>query len=277
MTMQAINWALETKTGGPVTKLLLMTLANYANEQGESYPSLVRLAEETEQSTAAVKRNLGKLIERGLIVRCARGGVGVGGRVTNRYELQIPRVRAQSEPKGLGSSEGGVSAHSEGGYSQDHAQPRQEPKNPINPTTPTTANAADQASAEDEREDVTRLCVLLADLIEKNGSKRPTITKAWRDSCRLLLDRDEKTERQVEAAIRWCQQDSFWMGNVLSMPTLRKQYDKLRLKAQQEGWKFTPGPEQPRGLPAELMGDFEAQERYWAELAALKAQKAAQG
>ena len=79
------------------------------------------------------------------------------------------------------------------------------------------------------RPEVVGLCDLLADLIEANGSKRPTIGKAWHDAARLLLDRDDRTEAQVEAIIRWSQADEFWRSNVLSMPTLRRQFDRLRL------------------------------------------------
>lgn len=82
------------------------------------------------------------------------------------------------------------------------------------------------------RDDVDRLCRHLADRIEGNGSRRPTVTKTWRDAARLLLDRDGRTEQQVHNAIDWCQDDSFWHSNVLSMPTLRAQYDRLRLQAQ---------------------------------------------
>ena len=84
------------------------------------------------------------------------------------------------------------------------------------------------------RPEVAALCERLADRIEANGSKRPTITQGWLTSCRLLLDKDQRTAEQVAKAIDWCQADEFWRANVLSMPTLRKQYDRLRLAAQRE-------------------------------------------
>jgi hypothetical protein len=87
------------------------------------------------------------------------------------------------------------------------------------------------------RGDVEALCEHLADRIEANGSKRPTITKAWRTACRLLLDVDGRTEDQVHKAIDWCQSDEFWRSNVMSMSALRKQYDALRLKALAEAKK----------------------------------------
>jgi hypothetical protein len=82
-----------------------------------------------------------------------------------------------------------------------------------------------------DRPDVERLCTRLADRVEANGSKRPVVSRKWRDAARLLIDKDGRTEEQVAACIDWCQADEFWRGNVMSMPTLREKYDRLRLDA----------------------------------------------
>jgi hypothetical protein len=79
------------------------------------------------------------------------------------------------------------------------------------------------------------LSFLLADLIEGNGSKRPTVTKAWADAERLLLERDGRARDEAEALLRWCQADDFWRSNVLSMPKFRAKYDQLRLHQQRTG------------------------------------------
>src|SRR5882724_7008653 len=84
------------------------------------------------------------------------------------------------------------------------------------------------------REDAERLCQHLADRIEANGSKRPNIGKRWRDSARLLIDNDGRTEENIHRAIDWSQQDDFWHRNILSMPALRKHYDRLQLDAKAE-------------------------------------------
>jgi len=81
---------------------------------------------------------------------------------------------------------------------------------------------------------VDELCDYLADRIAANGSRRPTITKGWRDATRLMLERDGRTPEQIRAAIDWSQGDEFWRGNVMAMPTLRKQYDRLRLAARRQ-------------------------------------------
>lgn len=87
----------------------------------------------------------------------------------------------------------------------------------------------DESSADPN---VIRLCDYLADRIAANGSKRPTVTKRWHDSARLLLTRDGRTLEQARWLIDWCQTDDFWRGNVLSMPKFREKFDQMRLQAQ---------------------------------------------
>jgi hypothetical protein len=86
------------------------------------------------------------------------------------------------------------------------------------------------ATREPDRLDVIRLCNHLADAIASNGVKRPAIGKSWHDAARLLLDRDGYTEAQAHWLIDHALADEFWRSNVLSMPTLRKQADRLRIK-----------------------------------------------
>lgn len=108
------------------------------------------------------------------------------------------------------------------------------------PPTTTTSTSTDSlstseiaaAKSEAPRDDVERLCQHLADRIEGNGSKRPEITKRWRDAARLLLDKDGRAEAPVHVAIDWCQDHEFWKANILSMSKLREKYDQLRLTAQ---------------------------------------------
>ncbi|MFF4989658.1 hypothetical protein ACFY19_20865 [Streptosporangium saharense] len=92
------------------------------------------------------------------------------------------------------------------------------------------------------RLDVERLCAHLADRIAAHGVKRPTITQAWRDAARLLLDKDGRTEDQVHTAIEWTHDDEFWHKNVLSMPKLRAKYDQLQLAAKAAAKKAAGKP-----------------------------------
>jgi len=88
-----------------------------------------------------------------------------------------------------------------------------------------------------EHPDAQKLCDLLADEIQANTGRRPTVGKRWLDAARLLLDRDGLTSEQVEYLIRWSQADEFWRSNILSMPKLREKRDTLilRIKAERNG------------------------------------------
>lgn len=80
--------------------------------------------------------------------------------------------------------------------------------------------------------DAAPLSHLLADLIVQNGSRRPRIGQRWTEAERLLLDRDKRDRNEAEQLIRWCQGDSFWRSNILSLPKFREKYDTLRLQRQ---------------------------------------------
>lgn len=101
-----------------------------------------------------------------------------------------------------------------------------------------TSEVAD-ATPDTTRPDIDHLCVLLADLVEGNGARRPQITKRWRDAARLLLDRDGYTVEQVEWIARWATAHEFWRANILSMPTLRERFDQLKLQATANGSRTT--------------------------------------
>jgi len=108
------------------------------------------------------------------------------------------------------------------------------------PTRPVPTPLKDLTSEATPRPDVEELCTLLADLVEGNGSKRPAITKAWRDAARLMLDRDERELDKARNLLRWSQADGFWRKNIMSMPKFRQRYDQLRLAAL-EDWDKNGG------------------------------------
>lgn len=81
----------------------------------------------------------------------------------------------------------------------------------------------------------------LAAAILANDSKAPVAPTSikWLNASRLLLERDGRTVEEVEAVIDWCQADEFWRSNILSMPTLRRQFTQLRAR-------MTSTPRAPR-------------------------------
>lgn len=100
---------------------------------------------------------------------------------------------------------------------------------------PAPSDASDQGNetSQPPRQDITRICDHLADRIRDNSptNTRPAIGKEWLTDARLMLDRDKIAEAEIHRIIDWCQNDSFWRSNILSVPKLRKQFQQLAIKA----------------------------------------------
>lgn len=79
------------------------------------------------------------------------------------------------------------------------------------------------------------LAELLYDEILKNNPnhKKPDL-ESWANSFRLTMERDKRTFENLKIIIQWCQSDSFWYTNILSADKLRKQYDQLSIKMEQQ-------------------------------------------
>lgn len=101
MSVRAISWALGAETGKPTAKLVLLALANYADDDGICWPSQARIARETEQSVDSIQRRLRDLESAGLIERQRRNG-RYGARITDRYHLRMG-PGPQSADSGHGS------------------------------------------------------------------------------------------------------------------------------------------------------------------------------
>jgi DNA-binding transcriptional MocR family regulator len=69
VSFQAMAWAVKQTVGDVSAKWLLVTLANYADEHGKCWPSLNRLASDTELSRATILRKLEYLYEKRLVSR----------------------------------------------------------------------------------------------------------------------------------------------------------------------------------------------------------------
>lgn len=84
------------------------------------------------------------------------------------------------------------------------------------------------------RGDVQRLCDALRAGMVANGLREPTVTAGWLREARLLFDKDNVSLDDALRVLAWSQNDSFWKSNILSIPTFRKQFDRLLLASQRE-------------------------------------------
>lgn len=90
MSMTLMARAMGIKTGNPIRKLVLMKLADNANDNGECWPSYQHIADHCECSRSAVRGHVDALIAMGLLAKENRTGVNNGkGNASNVYYLKI--------------------------------------------------------------------------------------------------------------------------------------------------------------------------------------------
>ena len=115
-------------------------------------------------------------------------------------------------------------------------------------------DAPEQPQLPLDRPDVDRLIAHLVARVEANIGKPPKTGKRWHDAARLLIDKDLSHESDpVELVIRvidWATANKFWKSNILSMPALRDDFDRLRIQAREE-WQAARAP---RGMPSHIEG-----------------------
>jgi hypothetical protein len=193
----------------------------------------LELRPELGPETAPEKR-VERLAEVGLLTR-----EGCGYRVGswlkwNRSAEEVARTQGQDRErkKTVTSTHTGNGTGTRTGNKTGIGTGFQHPDTETDTETDTYKSEAAEATPDEANaEAIERLCTRLADHIESNTGKRPTITKTWRDAVRLMLGRDKRTEYQIGWIIDWCQADEFWRSNILSMPKLRDKFDQLVLKS----------------------------------------------
>ena len=96
---------------------------------------------------------------------------------------------------------------------------------------------------------------LLINGILKNDGKAKVPEKGtstylnWANQARLMREADDRPPQEIEALIRFSQEDEFWQSNILSMGKLREKATQLFLKAKRfrpdETGKATPREKSP--------------------------------
>ncbi|MFK4017265.1 DnaT-like ssDNA-binding domain-containing protein [Cobetia marina] len=105
MSLQAMSWARELMPEMPESvrafpRLLLLLMADYANEQGVCWPSVRRLSEEMSCSRSTVQRAIEALVEQGAMTVVARK-TSAGRQTSNFYRLAMgsdQQQQASDEP-----------------------------------------------------------------------------------------------------------------------------------------------------------------------------------
>lgn len=98
MSMELMVKAMKVKVGNPLRKLVLMKLADNANDQGECWPSYQHIADQCEIDRSTVRKHIKGLEEQGFLRIENRDGPK--GNSSNLYFLNLSPVGRDSTPVG---------------------------------------------------------------------------------------------------------------------------------------------------------------------------------
>lgn len=208
-------------------RMTYLVLSSYAWQSEECWPGQAAVAKILGCGERSLRDYINNLEARGWVTKVRRG-LGL----TNVYHLHLPSRPANiadPEPVEPADKEDSVE---EGTYLSPSSSTGLELR-----STGTPARARAETLGEKSARD---LCLRLADRIEANGCRRPVVTQAWLKEARLLVDKDGVSTKEVLYAIDWATSHHFWKANILSMPKLRLQFDRLRLQSQAE--QTAPSP-----------------------------------
>lgn len=140
MSMTLMAKAMAIKTGNPIRKLVLIKLADNANDYGECWPSYKHIADHCECSKSAVRDHIDALISMGLLVKENRPGVKNGkGNASNLYCMKLdnpmpPKSIAPMPSESTGMPSESIAPMPCGGTRTSHSfEPVKEPIDPPNP------------------------------------------------------------------------------------------------------------------------------------------------
>ena len=147
MSVQAITWALDYAASGVAEKVILLVLANYANEYGISWPSQKTLADQTALGERTVRRVLADMEGRGVIRRIVRRR-GNGSRQSDMILLSAFEGRKPAPPGLLDEGPDEGPDHCDFGLSDQPANGDNRPLRPLDnrpsdPDPPATVAALD--------------------------------------------------------------------------------------------------------------------------------------
>lgn len=231
MSMLLTAQAMKLKVGNPTRKLVLLKLADNANDKGECFPSYQHIADHCEVSRRSVISHIDVLIKMGLVEKKLRKNQD--GSSSNLYILHLEkgsenisppseRISPPSENGSLPPSENisPITNHSIN-QSINHIDLSLQTKTPAtSPAKKFSFTEMDLAMAKE----------MFARIQKLNPNHKQPNFDAWANDIRLLGERDGKSYPEIIDLFEWANQDRFWQANILSPRKLREKWDVLVLQ-----------------------------------------------
>lgn len=146
MSMEMMVQAMKIKVGNPLRKLVLLKLADNANDQGECWPAVQYIAEQCEISKRSAQNHIQQLVKDGL-VRIEERKAENGLNRSNIYHLVLNNYGADAAPYGANPAPMGASAT--GGRVQE-LHPESVSLEPVIEPIPPNPQEGDDAGAPDK-------------------------------------------------------------------------------------------------------------------------------
>ncbi|HFI7320498.1 TPA: helix-turn-helix domain-containing protein [Escherichia coli] len=121
MSMRLMVEVFHTEVGNPMHKLVLLKLADNANDNGECYPSYQHIAKQCEINKSTAMRAIESLCKKGLLLKQPRYLIGGKEQTSNFYVIVLPSLSGSSTKQpvvvaesnqGSGTKQPGVVAES---------------------------------------------------------------------------------------------------------------------------------------------------------------------
>lgn len=169
--------------------------------------------------------------------------------IQNTLKRDLKAWLAICERNRINGAKGGR-ANASGRNQPEPTATERDPKNPVGADTDTDTDTdidkkgykkkrlAEIKISEVESEQALKIALAFQDLFKTNlqnlGISTAQIEKArgtWVDDARLMMENDKRTIEEIKEVFEFLKIDAFWSGNVLSIKTLRKQFEKLLIKS----------------------------------------------
>jgi DNA-binding MarR family transcriptional regulator len=250
-----MTWAYRQRGLNPTAKFLLVTIANYADDDGMCYPGIETLATDTCMGRRTVIRNIQELENKGYLEKVIRPGNG-SGRKSNVYKLIWSAKKRTSKVPNRHNGQSDKLAHSGTNVPDQHKGQCATFVGQCATVTPEPSEEPSDINSMSEKKSRTPsekipdpLDIKLAKWMWEHidglapGQKKPNFTK-WSDTIRLMRERDKRSLGDIKAVFMWAHNDSFWKANIRSPEKLREKFDALNVK------RLTPSPASPTEKPA---------------------------
>ncbi|WWQ70296.1 DNA replication protein O [Escherichia phage mEp013] len=233
MSMRLMVEVFHTEVGDPMHKLVLLKLADNANDNGECYPSYHHIAKECEISKRTAMRAVDSLCEKGLLIKQPRYLIGGKEQTSNFYVIVLPSLHGSVTvtPGVVSQSHQGSDTESPGVVSQSH--PNQSyitSKENIKNNTLRVLEKDESISEEDRAADLAASRVL--DHYNNKFNSKHKEKKYFVNLLKKTKTRGAYTEEDLIMVIDWIAETWSFKPEPIKIARVSR-FDEYRAKAEQ--------------------------------------------